>query len=309
MAIKTASYYLAGSVHSGGPLGGRLKRIVTVQGITTLDVWCWVGHVQKTRAEAREKMVRSVRAGLAKGFKRIFFALNMQDKLDADPVEVRRNLKALRDNGWWPLVEAVEAADEPDWTRAETKAYLAVVRGQIASLDLPPKPVGIMYKPEHFRQAVPSGEPFTLAPPEAGGPGPDFIGVEAYTNRLAKRNGVVAPWDEGIAKNIAYVRETFKAIDRFHPDMKLQITFQAFDRNGAFLSLDGKIHEQSLIDLNLGTWHIIKNSSWFHRVDYLRFFNWGRVTLEGNKMVGSGANYYPGLQKAHKQILKEAKAS
>ena len=309
MSIRTVSYYLAGGVHTGGPLGGRLKRIVTVQGLDTLDVWVWNGYVQATRAEARAKMIRSIQAAQRKGFRRLFFALNMQDAVDRDPVEVRRNLKALRDTGLWHLVEGVEAADEPDMNREETKVALAVVRGQMESLGLSPRPVGIMYKPEHFRQSVPSGEPFTLAPPSAGGPGPDFIGVEAYTNRLWKRGGVTAPWDMGLAKNLAYVRETFETVKRFHPQMRLQVTFQSFDRNGAFIAEDGKIHEESLVDLNLGTWDMVRTAPWFDRVDYLRFFSWGRVTIDkkGN-VTGRGANYLPLLQKAHRKIIAEVRA-
>ena len=310
--IPYVSYYLVGGAHQGG-----LNRVATRQKNNMIDAWVTVGYwtAGATKDDARAKMVRSVdRAVNEFGIKHVFFALNGQNASDMTQTEVKANLLAMYKHRH--RIPAIELADEPAWTNQQTKDNLKMVREKVAKLwpDRPVPPIGIMYTPEQVRDITPGGAAMTIAPPVAGGLGADFIGFEAYNNRLAVRDGKKAPWDMGAKFNRDFVRQTLsKGIARVHPMHRLQITFQGFDRNGFFVQEDGQIHEENLAALQKDTWEIVKTATWGPRVDYVRIFNWARWSPNGFTAdpgdFSYGSGHYFKLQEAQRAMISEIRAA
>ena len=308
--IQHVSYYLVGGAHMGG-----LKRVATRQKVNTIDAWVTVGYWSggMTKQEAREKMVRSVdRAVSLFGIKHVFLALNGQSASDLVGSEIKANLLAMHKHRH--RVCALELADEPAWTNQQTKDNLAMLRAKVAQAwpDRPIPPIGIMYTPEQVRDMTPGGAAMSIAPPVAGGEGADFIGFEAYCNRLAVRNGKKGPWDMGAKFNRDFVRQTLtKGVARIHPMHRIQVTTQGFDRNGQFTQSDGLIHEENLVALQKDTWEIVKTAAWAPRVDYVRMFNYARISIKPgtNQVIGWGSQHYFKLQEAQRTMIAEIRAA
>lgn len=306
--IPFVGYYLVGGVHQGG-----LKRVATRQKTNIIDAWVTVGYwtTGMTKDDARGKMVRSIdRAVDLYGYKHVFFALNGQNPTDMTATEVKANLLAMYKHRH--RVRAIEIADEPAWTNQQLKDNLKMVREKVAKLwpDRPVPPIGVMVTPEQVRDITPGGAMLEVPPPVAGGLGADFVGFEAYNNRLAVRNGRKAPWDMGAKFNRDFVRQTLtKGVARAHPMHRLQITFQGFDRNGFFVQEDGQIHEENLVALQNDTWEIVKTATWGPRVDYIRIFNFSRwspnaFTADPGDFSYGSQRYFK-LQDAQRNMIDE----
>lgn len=182
---------------------------------------------------------------------------------------------------YWNRVVAIDIADEPQWTRQETKTNLKKVRGILASMKLPYKPIGITYT---SLQSTGGSDAFGIAHIKDGKlVGPDFVTLELYT----------LPQDQGFAKNMAYITtNTKKAWTLLDPSTRCFYWLQGYNRNGAFPD------EDSLAKIQVPSYDLVKGNA---RSDGLLIFNWARGTPQG---PSKGSKWMPKVAAQHKIIGK-----
>jgi hypothetical protein len=174
---------------------------------------------------------------------------------------------------WWSRVSAIDIADEPKWTKQETKANLRKVRDLLQTLKLPYKPIGITYTSV---QSTGGDESFGIVHIKDGKlVGPDFVTLELYT----------LPQDQGTTANISFISKNIKkAWSLLDPSTRCWYWLQGFNRNGVFTS------EQHLAELQWPSYKLVKDDP---RTEGLLIFNWARsqpsINSKGTKLMPSVA--------------------
>ena len=283
LLAQTATPYLIGGSHQGKPglrdQGFNLKSI---------HIWRTVGY----RDDAQ--MVRSLANATDKfGCDRVILAFDSQrgKESGAAMTEMARLCKPAR-----RYVKLLEIADEAKWDKEKIKIKCEQLRAIIRREwpDVPVPPIGMMLTVDQVRQTEPGF--YTILPASAGGKGPEVWGVELYGNWRANLDGIgFGPWDMGRKRNRAYITETWNLFwATIHPACRATVCFQAFGRNGRFLTKEellkeqtnegytGKVNEQSIVDICEDGLNLVKNDTRFGpRVDHLWPFNYGRVVNVG----------------------------
>lgn len=279
MLVQTATPYLIGGSHQGKP--GLHKQGFDLQSV---HIWRTVGY--QDDAEMARSALRAVEKF---DCDRVVFALDAQrgKESGAALTESIRLMKPAR-----RYVKLLEIADEAKWDKEKIKTKCEQLRAIVRREwpDVPVPPIGMMLTPDQIRGEEPGF--YEILPASAGGKGPEVWGIELYCNRKANLDGIgFGPWDMGRKRNRAYITETWNLFwQKVHPACRASIAFQAFGRNGRFLTKEellreksdpyyaGEVNEQSIVDICEDGLNLVKNDSRFGpRVDHLWPFNYGRV--------------------------------
>ncbi len=177
---------------------------------------------------------------------------------------------------YWDAIEAIELADEPEWTRAQIDRRVLQVVNTLVDFGLPQKPIGLTHQMSYING---------LEGRRLSGSALDWVGVSAFLEPPGSPDPEV--------NRMTLISEFGTALEKTAPkDIVLGV--QAYDRNGSWPNL------ATLVDLQSATYDLLAADTG-NRIRGLRFFNYARENLEGCQ---GGTHYHPELKAPHRWIAE-----
>lgn len=219
-------------------------------------------------------MVEDAARAVEKG-KRLYLALNMQNRLDATPAAVTKILHGMKP--YWARVAAIDLADEAKWAPLKTQALASRVKKQIASLGLSPRPIGYT-----------QDESGILTRSSHRVPALDFVGVEIYLQAIpGETPGQIR------RRTAAHAARLFAKIKA---NKKIIPTFQAYDRN-----VSSQWPEEMIVAMQEPMFQAARSLG--SRCPMVLMFNYGRRGTGIDGKPSGGVALYPAVEAEIRRLL------